>query len=69
MTDRRTGMASLVWCDTSECSLTCDILIPRTAVRRNGVAKFYMDYWNQQQLLATFDESNLVSMCMDSTRW
>ena len=56
----QTGMASLVWCDTSDCSLTCDILVPRTAVRRDGSTKAYLDYWDQKQLITTFTESNLV---------
>lgn len=64
MRDRSNGLASLAWCDTTDCALSCDVLIPRAAVRRDGTTKFYLDYWNQQQLLATFSESNLVGLLL-----
>ena len=60
MHEGTTGMAALAWCDTIDCALTCNLLVPRTSVRRDGTTKAYLDYWDQKQLLTTFTETNLV---------
>lgn len=63
MRDRKTGMAAQAWCDTKHCSLTCHIIVPRVSVRVDDSTQAFLDYWDQQQLLATFRETNVVSSC------
>jgi len=62
MVEGRSGVAALSWCDSSNCDLACDLLVPRVAVRRDASTQAFLQYWNQKQLLATFTETNLVSI-------
>ncbi|XP_067951027.1 chordin-like isoform X3 [Watersipora subatra] len=67
MNERQTGMAAAAWCESPDCSLTCAMLVPRAATRRDSPTKAYLDYWNQQQLLATFSEKNLIQATVTQT--
>ncbi|KAF6023357.1 CHRD [Bugula neritina] len=62
MVEGRSGVAALSWCDSSNCDLACDLLVPRVAVRRDASTQAFLQYWNQKQLLATFTETNLMEV-------
>mgnify|MGYP001796467658 CR=1 FL=1 len=55
-------MAAMAWCETEKCSLKCDMVVPRVTVRVDNPARAYLDYWDQQQTLASFREVNVVSI-------
>lgn len=68
MRDQRSGLAAQAWCDTTDCSLQCSVLVPRISVRHDYSTEAYLDFWDQKELLATFSESNLMEFSMTQNK-
>lgn len=64
MRDMRSGLAAQAWCDTTDCSLTCSLLVPRVTVRHDYSTQAFLDFWEEKENLATFSDSNLMEFSM-----